>query len=261
MAELAFDDSSAYERFIGRWGRVAGAAFLDWVDPPADAAWLDVGCGTGLFTELICDTRSPAAVVGIDRAEAQIACARRKPVATRALFQVGDAQTLPFSDSVFDVVMSALVINFIPDRVGALSEMRRVARAGGIVAGYVWDFVPERSPSGPFRLGMRDVLGDIPALPGTRDSELGTLNALFERAGFADLATTSIDVPVEFPDFDAFWTAQTPSYAPTTKTIEAMSGRDRARVTEAVRARIPTAPDGWVRYSARANAVRASVEA
>jgi ubiquinone/menaquinone biosynthesis C-methylase UbiE len=60
MAALSFDDSAAYERFIGKWGRAAGGIFLDWLDPPAAARWLDVGCGTGLFTELICETCSPS---------------------------------------------------------------------------------------------------------------------------------------------------------------------------------------------------------
>jgi ubiquinone/menaquinone biosynthesis C-methylase UbiE len=255
-ADLSFDDSAAYERFIGRWGRAAGESFLDWVAPPAGAVWLDVGCGTGLFTELVCETRAPAAVVGIDRADAQIAYAGRKPVARRARFQVGDAQALPFRDASFDVVASALVINFIPDRQRALDEMRRVARPGGLVAGYVWDFPEERSPSGPFRLGLRDVLAQVPAMPGTADSTRDALAALFEQAGLADIATRSIDVTVEFADFDAFWLAQTPSYAPTTRLIAAMSERDRARLVDAVRARLQSRADGGIRYAARANAVR-----
>jgi ubiquinone/menaquinone biosynthesis C-methylase UbiE len=116
LAELAhsFNDSAAYERFIGRWGRAAGAIFLDWVAPRANAFWLDIGCGTGLFTELILDTRSPARVIGIDQAEAQIDYASKKPVAQRASFRIGDAQALPFEDSTFDVVTSALVIISFP---------------------------------------------------------------------------------------------------------------------------------------------------
>jgi ubiquinone/menaquinone biosynthesis C-methylase UbiE len=124
----SFDDSAAYERFIGSWGRAAGEIFLDWVASPSGAQWLDVGFGAGLFTQLILDTHSPAAVFAIDQARAQIEHARGTPAARRANFQVGDAQALPFPDTTFDIVASALVINFIPDRLRALSEMRRVAR-------------------------------------------------------------------------------------------------------------------------------------
>jgi ubiquinone/menaquinone biosynthesis C-methylase UbiE len=261
MTEIAhsFDDSAAYERFVGHWGRAAGAIFLDWVAPPKGACWLDVGCGTGLFTELVLDTRSPAAVFAIDQAKAQIDYARRKPTTQRADFRVGDAHVLPFPDATFDVVASALVINFIPDRPRALSEMRRVTRPGGIVAGYVWDFTPELSPSGPFRLGMRQIVADVPLLPGTEDSRLGALRVLFEHAGLEEIATRHIDVTVSFPDFKEFWLAQTPSYSPTTKMIAAMTESDRTRLIASVRARLPVRPDGRIEYSARANAIMARV--
>jgi ubiquinone/menaquinone biosynthesis C-methylase UbiE len=255
----SFDDSDAYERFVGRWGRAAGALFLDWLAPPTGACWLDVGCGTGLFTELILDTRSPAAVFAIDQAQAQIDHALRKPVALQAKFRIADAQALPFPDSAFDVVASALVINFIPQRPRALSEMRRVTRADGIVGGYVWDFRTELSPSGPFRLAMREIVSDVPVLPGTADSSLSALGSLFERAGFQEIATNSFDVTVSFPDFEAFWRAQTPSYSPTTRMIAAMTKKDRIGLIAAVRARLPAHPDGRIEYSARANAVKARV--
>jgi ubiquinone/menaquinone biosynthesis C-methylase UbiE len=254
-----FDDSAAYERFVGSWGPAAGAIFLDWLAPPRGAHWLDVGCGTGLFTELVVQTQSPATVFGIDAAAAQIEHARRKPVARRAKFQVGDAQALPFRDSSFDVVVCALVINFIPDRPAALGEMRRVARTQGVVAGYVWDFAEELSPSGPFRMGMREVVADLPALPGTKDSSLGALHSLFARAGLEEIATRIIEVTVSFPDFDDFWLAQTPSYSPMTKLISSMTTSERARLIESVRARVPIRADGRIEYPARANAIKARV--
>jgi ubiquinone/menaquinone biosynthesis C-methylase UbiE len=256
-----FADSAAYERFIGSWGRTAGREFLAWLDPPAGADWLDVGCGTGLFTELIFETRCPSAVVAIDRAPEQIEHATRKPVAKQASFRVGDAQVLPFASSTFDVVVSALVINFIPDRLRALREMHRVARPGGIVAGYVWDFMSELSPSGPFRLGMKDVLTDVPALPGAEDSQLSTLHALFQRAGFADIVTRTIEVTVEFPEFYAFWAAQTARYVPTTGMVAGLPEHTRLRLIEAIRARVHTSPNGNISYPARANAICARVQA
>ncbi len=46
-AAIRFDDGEAYERFMGRWSRAAGAPFLDWLAPPVQVRWLEVGCGTG----------------------------------------------------------------------------------------------------------------------------------------------------------------------------------------------------------------------
>ena len=137
--------------------------------------------------------------------------------------------------------------------------MRRVARAGGIVAGYVWDFAAELSPSWPFRLGMRQFGADVPELPGARDSSLGALNSLFERAGFERIATRSIEVTLPYSDFDDFWQAQTPSYSPTTRIIAAMTKSERVRLMETVRAGLPVRPDGRIEYSARANAIKARV--
>jgi len=198
-------------------------------------------------------------VFAVDAAAAQIDHARLKPVVRRANFQVGDAQALAFPDSSFDVVVSALVINFIPDRPAALAEMRRVARKGGVVAGYVWDFGEELSPSGPFRLGMNEVVADLPALPGTEGSSVDALRSLFAGAGLDEIATRTIEVTVSFPDFNAFWLAQTPSYSPMTKIIAAMTSSERARLTEAVRAQVPIGRDGSIEYPARANAIKAHV--
>jgi ubiquinone/menaquinone biosynthesis C-methylase UbiE len=52
MSESAamFSDGKAYERFMGRWSRLAGERFLDWLDPPKGLRWVDVGCGNGAFT-------------------------------------------------------------------------------------------------------------------------------------------------------------------------------------------------------------------
>ena len=231
--------------------------FLRWLDPLRGADWLDVGCGTGLFTELIFEACVPASLVGIDPAPAQIAYANRKPIAAHASFRTADAQALPFEDASFDVVASGLVVNFIPDRVRALSEMRRVARPGGVVGGYIWDFQAELSPSGPFRAGLHDLVQGVPPMPGTEDSSLSRLEWLFTQAGLIEIATTSFDVTVEFPDFDAFWTAQTPGYAPTTSIVAAMDDRQRCRLRDAINSRISGSADGSIRYPARANAIRA----
>ena len=188
---------------------------------------------------------------------AQLDAASHGSAAGRALFQVADARRLPFAERSFDVVASALVINFIPDPLPAVMEMRRVARAGGFVTGYVWDFAAEASPSGPLRRSMRRFGIDVPAIPGTGASRLEALRALFTAAGLEQIETRTIDVCLAYADFDDFWEAQTPGYAPTTKIIAAMKNSERTRLMRAVRADLPTGPNGSIEYCARANAIKA----
>jgi ubiquinone/menaquinone biosynthesis C-methylase UbiE len=249
-----FDDGAAYERFMGRWSRGAGKVFLDWIAPTPGACWLDVGCGTGSFTELIVDMCSPASVSAIDPEQAQINHARNGPVANRARFEVGDAEVLPFADGTFDVVVSGLVLNFIPDPVQALSEMLRVTRRGGTIGGYVWDFAADLSPTWPMRRGLRQLGASIAPTPGDENTGLTALSALFERAGLQGVVTNSVDVTMRFADFDDFWTTQTPSFNPIAKMISKLEISRRTRLIEAVRAEV-VRPDGTVEYSARANAV------
>ena len=259
MAHNAFDDAAAYERFMGRWSRAVGGIFVEWIRPPNGAHWLDIGCGTGAFTELVLDRCSPAAVVAVDPSAAQIDHARNNPVGQRADFRVADAEMLPFADDSFDVVASALVINFIPDRPRAIAEMRRVARPGGLVAGYVWDFAEEGSPSSLIRAGLRQIGANPPRTSGTEDSRLTGLSLLFRAGGLNDIATRTVDVTMSFLDFEEFWRTQTPAYSPTGKLIAGLSKIDHVRLIEAVQAILPRDADGGIGCSARANAIKARV--
>jgi ubiquinone/menaquinone biosynthesis C-methylase UbiE len=56
----------------GIWTRAAGGRFLDWVSPRDGLAWLDIGCGTGAFTELLSERCAPLALHGIDPSDAQL---------------------------------------------------------------------------------------------------------------------------------------------------------------------------------------------
>lgn len=257
--KFSFDDSTAYERAMGRWSRAAAPIFLEWLAPHAGARWLDVGCGTGILAHALLELCSPAAVVGIDSAAAQVRQASRGPAGRGASFHVADARRLPFSAASFDIVASSLVLNFISERQQALAEMRRVTRADGAVAVYVWDFAEELSPSGPLRRAMRRFGVPVPPIPGTAESRMEALGALFQEAGLEQIETRGIDICLAYSDFDDFWQAQTPSYAPTTKIIASMTESERARLKRAVRDQLPAAPGGMIEYFARANAVKARV--
>ena len=44
------------------WSRFAGEVFLDWLAPPSSLRWIDIGCGTGAFTELLVERCAPVRV-------------------------------------------------------------------------------------------------------------------------------------------------------------------------------------------------------
>src|SRR5437870_180103 len=115
--QITFDAADDYERYMGRWSRAIGEKFLAWLNAPKGARWLDVGCGTGAFSELILRHGAPKSLTGIDPSPEQIDFAKKQlPDLT---FRVADSMALPFGQDEFDVVASALVIHFIPDRARA----------------------------------------------------------------------------------------------------------------------------------------------
>jgi len=256
---ITFDDAPAYERFMGNWSRAAGAAFLDWLAPPRAVRWLEIGCGTGAFTELVHQRCAPSTMVAVDPAIAQIEYCSRLPKAEHVKFRIADATALPFSDADFDVVAHALVLNFIPDTKRALDEMRRVGRPGGLVAGYVWDFGAERAPNSCIAFGLREIGCLVPPMPGMDKSSLNSLCSFFEWAGFREISAISFDVTVTFRNFDEFWRLQTPSFSPLAVIINALSRTDHMKLADLVRAQLVHDRCGGICSVARANAIKASV--
>ena len=254
---INFDDAAAYERFMGRASRAAGALFLDWVAPATRARWLEVGCGTGAFTQLVSERCRPATIVAVDPSAAQIAFARdRLP---DVAFHVAAAEALPWPQASYDFVVSALTINFFSDRVAAVREMRRVSAAGATIAGYVWDFAAQRTPHAPVVRALRHLGVAAPSPPGGEECALAALHSLFARAALTAIEITALDIEVSFPDFAAFWTAQTPSFSPTTRLIARLEAGQRLRLKDMLRAELAIGTDGKIAYAARVHAVKARV--
>ena len=124
---------------MGVWSQLLGEQFIKWLNPPSGQSWIDIGCGTGAFTSQIAELCSPKQLLGIDPAEAQIEFARKRGLQQSAIFQTGDAMTLPCNAASLDIAVMALVLFFVPNPVLGLAEMKRVVKPGGIVGSYVWD--------------------------------------------------------------------------------------------------------------------------
>ncbi|HVE48129.1 MAG TPA: methyltransferase domain-containing protein [Casimicrobiaceae bacterium] len=254
-ALVRFDDSEAYERFMGPWSRAVAPTFIEWLAVSDGMHWLDVGCGTGILTNVVLGSMNPKAVQAIDVAASQVTRAAQHLRGAR--FFIAEAEALPFRDNTFDVVASALVINFLRDRDAAVREMHRVTRDCGVVAGFVWNFADERSPSWPMRRALRMVGVQVPELPGTAASETDALEALFEAAGLKAICTRDFEVSMSYRTFDDYWVAQTPSYSPVTRTIYAMSEQEREKLKHALRSVLDVRNGEPFAYSVQANAIKA----
>lgn len=98
---------------------------------------LDVGCGPGSITIDLAELVAPGRVTGVDSTDAPLAAAREAAAQRRVTtveFAEADVLALPYADASFDVVHAHQVLQHVTDPVGALKEMARVSRPGGLVA-------------------------------------------------------------------------------------------------------------------------------
>ncbi len=138
-------DGEAYEQCNGRWSRISGRDFIEWLSLPNQSRWLDVGCGTGALCEVIIERCAPSEYVGVDVAEAQLSYARSKHHGDNIRFQRDDALALSFRENEFDAAVSAYVINFFAEPRHMATEMKRVVRPSRVVAACTWDFAGNRA--------------------------------------------------------------------------------------------------------------------
>lgn len=256
-----WERGSPYERYVGRWSRQIAPQFLAWLNLPAGLCWLDVGCGTGALTAAIVDGCAPSAVVGVEPSEGFLKVAEGN-LGGRARFLPGNASTIPLKASSVDVVVSGLVLNFVPDPGVALAEMCRVTKANGEIAAYVWDYagkmelmryfwdaaVALNPEAGPMDEGLR-----FPSCNPT------ALMALFDRPCLVAPQIRAIDVPTPFSSFDEYWEPFLGGQGPAPAYAMSLVESERSALRERLRSTLPVRADGSLALVARAWAIRASV--
>jgi len=259
MAADVWASGDAYEAYVGRWSRLVARDFLRRLDQPAGRRWLDAGCGTGALTTAVLAVADPAEVVGVDPSEGFLAKARERITDPRAEFHIADAQALPLPDNDFDVVVSGLAINFVPDPGRALAEFARVVRPGGVVAAYVWDYAEGMQLMRRFWDAAADV--DPAAARFNEGSRFPLcrpepLRDLWTQAGFIDVAVEAIDIPTVFADFEDYWSPFLGGQGPGPAYAMSLPEQRRDELRELLRERLPQAADGTIALTARAWAVR-----
>ena len=257
-----FDAWSAgqnYEQYMGRWSRRIAAKFVEWLGPPRDAAWLEIGCGTGALTAAILADGAPRSLLSVDSSADFITHARSAMDDARVKFEVADALKLPADDASIDVVTSALVFNFFADRPAALAEMQRVLKPDGLLTFYVWDY-PGAGIGFITAFWKAAVKLDPQAaalMEGkrfpfcTRDG----LAAICRDAGLRSVTVEPIETDITFPDFDAFWQPFTLGAGPAPGYYAGLPEERQAALKAHLAEDLGT--DGPIRFAARAWGVKA----
>jgi SAM-dependent methyltransferase len=253
---------TVYEPYMGRWSRLVAREFLAWLDVPPESRWLDIGCGTGALTQTILQVASPREITGVDPSDGYITYARAKVDDVRVRFQVAGAQALPFESAHYDVGVAGLSLNFMPQPDLALAEVMRVTRPGGTVAAYVWDYGGQM----PMLRVFWDAAGALDPVARDLDEgkrfplcQPGPLSALFENGKLHEVHVRAIDAPMQFRDFDDYWSPFLGGEGPAPSYVRALSEEQRQRLRESLRARLPVGQDGSISLVARAWAVRGRV--
>lgn len=259
MSGIRFDDAEAYERYMGAWSQFAGAIFLDWIAAAPALRWLDVGCGTGAFTEMVVERCAPAAVSGIDPSERQLAFARTRLGSRGVELRQASAMALPFADDTFDVAVMPLVIFFVPDPAIGVAEMARVVGPGGTVAAYAWDMAGSGFPYAAMQSELHAMGVDMPAAPSSDASRLDQLHALWTGADLDAVETREITVHRTYADFDDYW-ATILDGPGVRERVGALGPAEIARFRKRLRECLPAADAGGrITTSARANAIKGHV--
>ena len=174
---------------------------------------LDVGCGPASITADLAERVAPGRVVALDAASGALEAARAtlsdRGLSEQVEVTSGDVMALPFEDASFDVVHAHQVLQHLADPVGALAEMRRVTRPGGIVA--VRDAVYSAMTWFPEPAGMeqwRSVYMATARANGGEPDAGSRLLSWAREAGFTDV-TASASTWCYATPADRAWQSQT----------------------------------------------------
>jgi SAM-dependent methyltransferase len=249
-----------YDQWMGRWSRLVAHEFLKWLDLPIGLRWIDICCGSGVITEVILDHSSPTSIVGVDISPEQISFARQRRANSTVTFETGSAMALPFADSTFDVAGCGLGLNYLPNPLAGLEEFRRVTRAGGTIAAYVWDYLHGARFLREFWDAAIAIDSDAAAFDQARRFPMCTpngLRSLFEQAKLADPAVHAIEVSTRFANFDDYWEPLLTGQGSAPTYLATRDRRIQTAIRERLKAALPTDAQGAIELPARAWAIRA----
>jgi len=207
--QLTDDAAARYERCVARYILAPWATSLvDIARVTSGTRVLDVACGSGVVTrEAARRVGASGRCIGIDLNRGMIAVARsiESPVPCPIDWLEGNALDLPFADESFEVALCQQGLQFFPDRLRALREMRRVLVDGGRIAVSVWSSVgPYNGAVGAALSRHIDAATASRFLASRQAPSRDELEQLARAAGLADVSVRVSRMTLHLPRIDQF---------------------------------------------------------
>jgi ubiquinone/menaquinone biosynthesis C-methylase UbiE len=172
---------------------------IERLNPAAGESLIDIACGTGIVGRVARERLGPGArIVGVDASPAMLAVAQT--VDASIDWRDGNATSLPVGEGEqFSLVTCHQGLQFFPDKVGAVREMRRVLAPGGRAAVACWlslDNLPAARALNEIAERHVGPIADSRHSFGNRDA----LQALFNDVGLRDVRVDTFSHDVQFSD-------------------------------------------------------------
>ena len=193
--------SDAYDRFMGRYSTPLAVQFADFAGVAAPQRALDVGAGTGALTEELIRRLGENSVAAAEPSADYAATLRTRSPGLDV--REAPAEELPWEDGSFDTALAQLVVVFLNDAPGAVRELARVTRPGGVVATCMWEVDGVEMMKALNEIRQRLSPGGPITATDYRDE--ASLRTLFEEAGLQKVETTRLEVSVEYETLDELW--------------------------------------------------------
>lgn len=209
------DHVDVYERVFEPFSLALAAPALEQLRLEARSAVIDVGAGPGGAALHL--AQSGARVTAIDASAAMVKRIgeRARDAGVEIDARQMDARHLTFADAAFDAAISVFGIVLVPDAAGALRQMRRIVRPGGMIAIVTWTEPQNYELAAILNAAADDVWPDRPraGLPAQlRYREHGAFEQLFADAGLPAPRIERTVATLAAPS--ASWLAERVAFAP-----------------------------------------------
>jgi len=237
-----------YERYAGQFMRAWTEDMVALAALRHGERVLDLACGTGAVARHASTRLGPTGqITGLDLISGMLAMARATRLDSGAIVNwvEGNAVAMDLPDASFDVVMCQQGLQFFPDGLAALREVRRVLVPGGRALLSVWSLQNAYNVAiaNAFETLVDAETATKYRAPRAASPSAGTLQSMMVEAGFRDVEVRPRELTLHLPSIETFVLGHVSS-GPVASVVSAFSDERRAAFAKQVRTALQPYAEG-----------------